>query len=486
MNEYVLDKKFFNKIYLKHLNNQHRTQIYYGGSSSGKSYFLAQRCVIDIANGGRNYLIVRKTANTLKRSVFNEISKAISKFRLHDYFNINKSDLVITCCNGYQILFGGLDDTEKIKSVTPAKGVLTDIWVEEATEADEQDINQLNKRLRGITSYNKRLVLSFNPVLQTHWLYKRYYYGWDDSKQYFYDDELSILKTTYKDNEFLTQQDRFDLENEKDLYFYNVYTLGNWGTLGDVIFKNWRVEDLSEIKNTFDNIKCGLDFGFAKDPSALVVIHYDKKRKIIYVLDEIYLTDLTNDILADMIKPKIERSVVICDCSEPKSIAELNNHGVYAIGAKKGKDSVDYGIKFLQKHEIIVDVSCINFKNEISQYQWKKDKNGNTLPIPIDRNNHCLTPDTIINTIDGDIKISDLVGIEGLVNCYDEQNQKPTISKYFDVRKTQENVDVYEIELEDGRIIKATEKHPILTKEGWKLLKNLTNDDEIIDISNHI
>jgi phage terminase large subunit len=121
--------RVFNEKYKKYLKCQKRTQIFFGGSSSGKSFFLAQRTIIDVCSG-RNYLICRNTANTIKKSSFNEIIKAISAFGLSEIFNINKSEFVITCIsNQKQILFAGLDDVEKIKSITPINGVITDIWV---------------------------------------------------------------------------------------------------------------------------------------------------------------------------------------------------------------------------------------------------------------------------------------------------------------------------------------------------------------------
>jgi len=125
----TIKKRIFNNVYYKHLKNNKRYQLFFGGSSSGKSYFLAQRCIIDILNGERNYLICRNTANAIRKSVFNEICKAITFFKANELFKINKSDMIITCANGYQIMFVGLDDTEKVKSTTPMKGVFTDIWV---------------------------------------------------------------------------------------------------------------------------------------------------------------------------------------------------------------------------------------------------------------------------------------------------------------------------------------------------------------------
>lgn len=212
-------KKLFNPIYLEHgLYNDKYFQIYFGGSSSGKSYFLAQRAVLDVVKG-RNILVVRKVKNTIKGSAFNEIRKSIIRMGLGKHFKINKSDYMITCkLNNKQICFGGLDDVEKIKSITPIDGVFTDIWVEEATEISEGDFKQLKKRLRGQSKHKKRLTLSFNPIHRTHWIYKHFFSIWQDDKQYIEGKidglPVSILKTTYKDNRFLTQQDIANLENE--------------------------------------------------------------------------------------------------------------------------------------------------------------------------------------------------------------------------------------------------------------------------------
>jgi len=114
-----------------------------------------------------------------------------------------------------------------------------------------------------------------------------------------------ILHTTYKDNLFLTDDDRYRLENEKDPYYRDVYTYGKWGILGGVIFKNWRVDDLSELKKSFDNIKNGGDFGFADDPATCIRSHYDRKHRRLYIFEEFYEHGLTNKDLAKGIKPMV-------------------------------------------------------------------------------------------------------------------------------------------------------------------------------------
>ena len=400
MNEVVIDTRVINEAYRGYLEDTRRYQIYFGGSASGKSVFLAQRAVIDLMNGGRNYLIARQVGRTLRGSVFMEMLKVIDAWDVESLFTVNKSDMLITCLNGYQAIFAGLDDVAKLKSLTPAKGAITDVWVEEATEIERNSLKELVKRQRGGSSKTaKRLTLSFNPIFQTHWIYSEYFAsrGWTSDQKLLEEYDLLILKTNYKDNAFLTADDIADLENESDSYFYNVYTLGNWGVLGRVIFTNWKMVDMSDEHGGYylpeeqrTNRKHGLDFGYSSDPAAVPMTHYERAKKRIWIYDEIYETGLTNPQLAEALEPKIGGDYIRADSAEPKSIAELNSHGLNIGGAKKGKDSVLYGIQWLQQQEILVDVSCVNMRNELQTYKWKEDAGGNSLPVPVDRNNHLI------------------------------------------------------------------------------------------------
>ena len=388
--EISIDPRVFNEAYLPFLNDDTRIQIFFGGGSAGKSRFLAQRTVLNLLNGGRNYLGVRNTGVTLRSSMFNEINKVINAFNVRDLFKVNKSEMSFTCVNGYQALLKGLDDVEKIKSIIPAKGVITDIWIEEATETAEDDHKQLKRRLRGLAKVAKRIMMSFNPILRNHWIFKQYFAGvFNDDDRLYQDDGILILRTTYKDNRFLEKEDIRELEEETDQYWYDVYTLGKWGVLGDVIFRNWKVESIDpDFRRTFDNYKNGLDFGYASDPAAFNRTHYDKTRKRIYIVDELHEFGLTNPVLAAMVKPLIGKERVVCDSAEPKSIQELKESGVNAVPAKKGKDSVNFGIQWLQQQEIIIDRSCQETVNEFQLYQWKKNRQGETMRVPIDKNDH--------------------------------------------------------------------------------------------------
>jgi len=395
--ELEICEDMYNPAYLPYLENPRSTEIVYGGSSSGKSNFIAQRTIEDLMSGGHNYLCCRKMGNSLTKSVFNELTKAISKLKVEHLFNAVPSQGHITCVNGYQILFSGLDDVEKVKSITPKLGVVTDVWVEEATEVGYEDIKQLRKRLRGIAAYDgqriqKRIILTFNPIYKTHWIYKEFFAAnnWTDEQTTFQSERLRILKTTHVDNDFLDDEDHLLLEEEGDEYWRQVYTYGNWGILGDAIITNWHTEDLSKRINEFDRVRNGLDFGYSADPNAFVRCHYDGMRKRIYVFAGWSQNKMTNPMIVDKIKPDIGSEALFCDCAEPKSIQELRDGGIDARGVKKGPDSLLFSIKWLQKHEIIVDEQLQGMINELNTWQWKKDKNGDSLPIPTDKDNHYI------------------------------------------------------------------------------------------------
>ncbi len=244
-----ISKKVFNDVYLPYLDNTDRYLVFYGGGSSGKSYFIAQRYIYKLIHPVRcNLLVVRQTGDTNRRSTFPLLKQVISHWNLSEHFKINESDMRIKCkLTGNEVAFAGLDDVEKIKSITFENGELTDIWVEEATETQEADINQLKVRLRGGKS-KKQIVLSFNPINIQHWI-----------KGHFVDSGLAtVCFSTYKDNKFLTEDDRKALEDLKaiDEYTYEVYCLGKWGILGKTVF------DARAIQKRLDEITKPLKTGY--------------------------------------------------------------------------------------------------------------------------------------------------------------------------------------------------------------------------------
>lgn len=224
-----LSKKVFNEVYIPYLDNEDRYLIFYGGGSSGKSHFIAQRYIYKMLLKKRcNILITRQTGDTNRKSTFPLMKQVLNQWNLTQYFKINESDMRIKCLiNNNEIAFAGLDDVEKIKSITFENGELTDIWCEEATEMLEADVNQLKVRLRGGKS-KKQMILSFNPINIQHWI-----------KAHFIDSGLAtVCFTTYKDNSFLSEDDKQALEDLKltDEYTYEVYCLGHWGIVGKTVF----------------------------------------------------------------------------------------------------------------------------------------------------------------------------------------------------------------------------------------------------------
>ena len=235
-----ISKKVFNDVYLPYLDNWDRYLVFYGGGSSGKSYFIAQLLVYRLLHPQRfNLLTVRQTGDTNRRSTFPLFKQVISNWNLSEHFKINESDMRIVCkLTGNEVAFAGLDDVEKIKSITFSNGELVCVWCEEATEMQEADINQLKVRLRGGKS-KKQMILSFNPINIQHWI-----------KKHFIDSGLAtVCFSTYKDNKFLTDDDRKALEDLKliDEYTYEVYCLGRWGILGKTVFDARAIQKRLEV-----------------------------------------------------------------------------------------------------------------------------------------------------------------------------------------------------------------------------------------------
>lgn len=379
--------RVFNDLYRPYISCQCPLQIFYGGASSGKSVFAAQRRIISMVREPRNYLVVRNVANTIRSSVFTETERAISAFQLNSYFTVIHSTMeIIYNVDGRRILFRGLDDVEKIKSIVVPIGTLTDIEIEEATEVSEDNYDKLGLRMRGLSVVPKRKHLYFNPTFRTHWIARRFFNG--QLIKYKYDGNILIVHSTHKDNKFLTQEDHDEIE-AKTGYVHDVYADGKWGVLGDLVFNNWSVEECKGIE--FDVTRYGLDFGFTNDPSAVVKVGISKAKKTLYVQQEIYKHGVTNDVLAQMAKPIVTNNIVWCDCAEPKSISELRNQGANSLSAMPvKKDKIWQALQWLNQWKIVVDPSCKNFINEISQYQWIKNKDGISLNEPVDINNHLM------------------------------------------------------------------------------------------------
>jgi phage terminase large subunit len=362
-----------------------RYEVPWGGAGSGKSHIVARKILYRLlkeVDQQHKFLIARKVSRTIKRSVFTLMVNIIKRWGLYDEFNINNTDFTITYkLNGSQLLFTGMDDPEKLKSIE----AITGVWMEEATEFSQEDFEQLDLRLRGVTKYIKQITLTLNPISEQHWI-----------KKIFFDDPMSgvfTLKTTYLDNAFIDDEYRQVMENKRKTNprYYNIYALGNWGTADGLIFNNVQQRFIrpEEIKGL--EVVQGLDFGYTNHPSAFNQSYIDDKNKIIYVYDGFYEKGMSNQAITDEIKKLLaHRALTVADSAEPKSIDHIKGKGVVITGAMKGKDSVNAGINFLLEYTIIVNAHLVEFMNEFNNYSWKLDKEKKPTNEPVDDFNHFI------------------------------------------------------------------------------------------------
>lgn len=229
-----------NDTFLPLFWDKHRYLVLKGGGGSGKSIFAGRKILERAATEpGHRFLVVRKVAKTLRTSCFNQLKSQAYEFyedRVEKIPKGESSDMYITFRNGSQILFAGLDDVEKLKSIFD----ITGIWIEEASEVLESDFNQLDIRLRTQCPYYLQFLITFNPISITHWL-KRRFFDLDISDAQERENFRALTRThesTYKDNRFLRPEAIRTLENFKytDPYYYRVYCLGEWGVTGTSVF----------------------------------------------------------------------------------------------------------------------------------------------------------------------------------------------------------------------------------------------------------
>ena len=359
----------------------HRYEVYYGGAGSGKSVFIAQKIILKALSDKRKVLIIRKTLNSQKDSCWRLMLEQLSDLNIRQLCKVRITDFTIELPNGSALLFKGLDDSERIKSIVG----ITDIWIEEATELIEEDFDQLDLRLRARAS-NLQMFVSFNPISKVNYVYRRWF-----ADTAVVGDDTIIVKTTYKDNRFLPEEYIKSLESKihSNPTYYRIYALGEFCSLDKLVYNNWRVEAFEPPKD--GKLIVGLDFGFTNDPTAIVASIV--KGDDIFVFKEFTGTGKTNQQIAEIITSMgFAKSTIIADSAEPKSVAEIKRCGIQRIKeSTKGKDSIIHGIQRLQGYNLIVHPSCENIIMELENYSWIKDKaTGEYTNKPIDMFNHSL------------------------------------------------------------------------------------------------
>lgn len=371
--------------------SQKRYIVMKGSAGSGKSVDTAQNYILRLmSDKGRNLVALRKSDITNRDSTFAELTGAIYRMfgdRAEQYWQINMSPLKLTCkANGNQIIFRGMNDDkqrEKLKSITFQKGKLTDVWLEEATEFTQADVEIIDDRLRGELPPGQfyQIRMTFNPVNKNHWI-KRVFFDMPD-------DNVLTHHSTYLTNRFIDAAYHARMERRKlvDPEGYQIYGLGEWGEIGGLILHNWEIRDISQNLNDYDDIAIGQDFGFNHANAILLLGIKDDN---IFILDEIYEHEKdTSEIIQEAIKHAIPtKRQMWCDSAEPDRIKEWTKAGYRARGVDKGGSagSVKAQIDWLKQRRIFVHPHCTNTIKEMQQWKWKKDeKSGEYLdePVPV-------------------------------------------------------------------------------------------------------
>ena len=363
-----------------------------GSAGSGKSVDTAQHYLLRLMKDkGRNLVAMRKSDITNRDSTFAELTGALFRMfgdKYDRYWKVNLSPLMLTFRNnGNQIIFRGMNDDrqrEKLKSITFPRGKLTDVWLEEATEFTQADLEIIDDRLRGELPEGQfyQIRMTFNPVNKSHWIKKKFFD--------YQDEDTFTHHSTYLGNRFIDEAYHRRMERRKivDPEGYQIYGLGEWGEIGGLILHNWEIKDVSQNLNDYDDIAIGQDFGFNHANAILLLGIKDDN---IYIIDEIYEHEKdTSEIIQKAIAKAIPtKKRMWCDSAEPDRIKMWQKGGfTLAKGVDKGgsQGSVKAQIDWLKQRYIYVHPHCVNTIKEMQQWKWKKDeKSGEYLdePVPV-------------------------------------------------------------------------------------------------------
>jgi len=316
-----------NDVYIPYLEDQSRILVLYGGAGSGKSVFGAQKVIIRMkTEPDHKFLCLRKVATTVKDSIFAELQQVIHRENMEAEFKVNKSEYSITHLpTGNMALCKGLDEPEKIKSI---EGI-TGMWLEETTEFNPEDLDQLQLRIRGEKSNYVQFLYTFNPISEDNHVVKRFIV---DQEQL--PEDVTVVKTTYKDNHFLTVRDKAVLEAYKDTnpLFYQVYCLGDPGVVDKTGKFLYNFEERLHVdKCTKDGREpIRLSFDFNIDPFSCIVYQSDKGS--LHVLEEIRLGNSDIYQMCDVVRSKYPPK-------EHFYIATGDRTGYNQTGVVRGKTS---------------------------------------------------------------------------------------------------------------------------------------------------
>lgn len=416
--------------------NDYLHYVLKGGRNSGKSFQTSVELILAAVKYPISILCVRKVERTLEGSVFEQLREAIEVLGLTSVFKVSKSPLKLTYIpRGNSIIFRGADDPAKIKSIKMSKYPIAYLWFEEVAEfKTEEDIrvvinSVLRDELKDGLSY--KFFYTYNPPKRrNHWVNKL----WGDRKT---GGNTFIHYSTYMDNKYISKSALYEIEQlkQRNINSYKWEYLGEPIGNGVVPFNNLTFREITneEIEN-FDNLRAGVDWGYSTDPASYVLWHYDKTRRTIYGVAEVYQVKLSNRELYDKIREIGNTDIpIIADSAEPKSVDELRSYGLLVRGAKKPKGSVEYGEKWLDDLDaIIIDPKRTpNIAREFEEIDYKVDASGNTIPKLDEFNNHTI--DATRYAFQEDMRTSR--GEQNENKLYDEDGNLTSEGKYQNILK---------------------------------------------------
>lgn len=382
----------FDEVFFDVEQHLHTFYLLAGGRGSAKSSFVGGiRIPVSVMEDPNIHaVVIRKVGNTIKNSVLPQIVWGLEQLGVLDKFRVKLSPPEITYKKtGQKILFFGLDDPAKVKSIKLPFGYVGIVWFEELDQFSgmEEIRNVLQSLLRGGPSY--QVFGTYNPPKsRNNWVNEEILV--DDPDRLVHHSTYLTVPEDWLGPQFLAEAEKLKAKNEMA---YRHEYLGEVTGTGGAVFEN--VEDMAmsyELVGNFDRLYYGLDFGFAVDPLAYVAMYYDAKREDLYIFDELYRQKMTNSQAAKAIKLRINGGRILADAAEPKSIAEMSDYGLRISGARKGPDSIDFGMRWLQNraHIYIDKRRCPNTYKEFVAYEYDRNKDGQFISAYPDDNNHSI------------------------------------------------------------------------------------------------
>lgn len=357
------------ELYDANLMATERVIVNQGGTSSGKTYAIMQVLFfLALEEAGQVITVVGQDVPNLKKGAYRDATtiRNGSDVLVMLFPYVNDGERIFKCINGSIIEFSSFKDAQDAKS-----GKRDYLFINEANGIPYEVYWQLAIRTR------KRIFIDYNPTAR-FWVHLKVLGR----------KGVRLIISDHRRNTFLTEEEHTRIEGIEDDELWKVYARGLTGKLDGLVLTNWDIVDAMPPREEWKMSAYGLDFGFTNDPSALE--HVVQAHGELWIDELIYSTGLTNPDIAVRAKQGgvTREDQVIADCAEPKSIREIQSHGLWVTASPKGQDSIVSGLDILRRFRIHVTRRSVGIIDNLQAYKWQKDRDGNMTNRPEDRNNH--------------------------------------------------------------------------------------------------